>query len=181
MKKLQYLLVFLIFMTVSCSPATTPSVPTATFTPLEEIDLKNQILIPSSDMPEGFLATKTQDSIPNLEVPEPLKLIWQQIETESAIAGGVRIYLYESKLDAKEAYSKEVAMQKKLSNNVREISAVGEIATLSDYVIDKTVTDLTFFRCFATVTIRMLDISSEEIIIEYAGKIDSNIQKNICH
>lgn len=180
MKKVIGLLAISLFMLISCSPVSTPIPPTPTLIPLSEIDLKQQILIPSSEMPTGYLATKTQDEIPNLDVPKPLKLIWQQLETENAVAGGIRVYLYESKIDVKDAYTKEVAMQKKLSSNFREFTEVGEQAGISSYDIGQIVTDITFSRCYATVTIRMLDITDEKVIIEYAQKIDANIMEYIC-
>ena len=62
-------------------------------------------------------------------------MIWQQLEIENAVAGGVRIYLYESKLDVKSAYEIEVDINKRISNFEVVNTDVGEKAELTSFLL----------------------------------------------
>ena len=159
--------------------AQTQTAVTSTPIPLSDIDLK-LILIPSEKIPKGYFATKTKDSVP-FDVPEPLKMIWQQLETENGIAGGVRIYLYESKLDVKSAYEIELEINKRISTFEVVNTDVGEKAELTSFLLNgNKTTDFVFMRCFAVVSIRMVNMFNENDIIDYAKLLDVKIQDNIC-
>jgi hypothetical protein len=154
--------------------------PTATRIPLNEIDLK-QILVPSAEMPNGYIGSKTQDTLPNLDVPKPLSLIWQQLETEKDIVGGIRIYLYESKFDVQKAYETETESFLRIDPD-SSIADVGDMAAMVSFHAmggTDTTNDLAFIRCMAVVSIRMIN-APRDVIIQYAQSIDQRIQNIIC-
>lgn len=158
--------------------------PTRDFTPtpipLEKINLKD-ILVTENKLPQGYFATKTNNKPPYLSVPEPLNQIWQQLERENEVAGGVRIYLYESKLDVKKAYDVELETFESISESRMPIEDIGENAEMTQYTLEGTeVTTLVFYRCYATVEIIMTNMTQDDDILIYAGQLDKNIQEVIC-
>lgn len=168
--------------TPTSQPESTPAEPTSivTLVPLSELDLK-QVLVPESDLPSGYLATKTKDSLPDLRVPEPLKLIWQQLERTGEVAGGVRIFLYESELDVDGAYNIELEDNKSIASTSAPISDIGEKAEISSYTISgQVVTDLVFARCYAVANIRMIDMPNQDDITLYAKRLDEKITSLVC-
>lgn len=153
---------------------------TPTLVPLSELDLKG-VLVPNEDLPDGYIATKTKDTLPNLNVPEPLKLIWQQLEKDNQVAGGVRIYLYESKIDVEDAYKKEAKSNKAIASGVSLISDVGEMAQKSSYDLSgDTISDLVFARCYAVASIRMSTKSGGDDIVAYAKALDERLKAMVC-
>jgi hypothetical protein len=169
--------------TPTSPPVSTPTSlpePTATLVPLSELDLK-QALVPTEDLPAGYLATKTKNSLPDLSVPEPLKLIWQQLERANEVAGGLRIYLYESKLDVEEAYKIELRENKSIADTSTPISDIGEKAEMSSFAVSgRKATDLVFARCYAVASIRMVDMPSKDDILMYAKRLDERLTSMVC-
>lgn len=156
--------------------STLPPSPIATLVPLSEIDLR-LALISGNELPEGLSATKTKDTLPNLDVPDPTKLIWQQIERGMDVAGGLRIYLYESKIDVENAYQAEKNSMADLGS-VYSIPDIGEKAAVMTYRLDeREITDIVFIRCYTTVTIRL---DNKDAIHEYAKALDAKLITLVC-
>jgi len=147
--------------------------------PLSQIDLEDMILAP---LPEGYHSGGTSDNLSILDVPEPLEFVYQEfVRKDGKSAGGMRIYLYESKNDVKEAYEIEAETLTSISTSHEEIYPFGNNVIISSYTLgDVVVTDLVFSRCYAVVVIRMLDIPDEATIIDFGQQLDENISEYIC-
>lgn len=169
----------------TATPQTTPTeaptaAPTATPTPIPLSELKlDSLLVQIGDLSAGLTGAQIRSTVPEMfrSVPRADNTIFHQFARGGEPAGGVAVFLYESKAKIQDAYDEIVSG---LGSDSKPISEIGEKAKVVTSSLLIEFADLAFFRCNAVVHIRFAGTSNVEEIASYAKRLDTRLSEVIC-
>jgi len=151
--------------------------------PISEIQL-DSIVIQEGDLPAGFSGAQIRDTAPEMfkDLPSAQNTVYQQLEKEGDVAGGITIFLYDSQDNIETAYNLIVGGlldDAKLSDEVGEKAIISSISiTIADITIKSV--DMAFVRCGAVVHIRMSGTDDVNSVVAYAKRLDNRLKTLIC-
>jgi hypothetical protein len=171
----------LFFLLAACSTAPSGNaVPTPTFIPLADLDLRPVLVLPG-DLPTGYTAAQFSTTLPAIysKLILPDKTFYQQFTSNNQPAGGIAVMLYDSPILQVPAYDLVADM---LYNKENPVPGLGTKALSSqiELAIGPNISEVVFIECRSLVHIRINGILDSNQAITYARRLDERIKKLVC-